>query len=220
MKKTFTNLINLVKANKKNSILVACSIALVTVVAIVAAFSMGERGKVDVEPEPPVITTETTTVKVEEDAAITESTTESTTEAEVDEPTVSTTVSTTSKPKVETTTKKVSTTKAETTTKKVTTTKAETTTKKNTEGTFNGHKPYEVFTDPVSGNKVYYNESGRLCSAETLTTKPNYDYDNSYCHKCGSKDCVRAMSSYHCAVCDKDIPALKCHSKSHYEKSH
>ena len=160
-----------------------------------------------------------TEMKIDNESTTVEKTTESTTRVGVEESTASTTESTTVKAEIEATTKKVSTTKAETTTKKVTTTKAETTTKKNTEGTFNGHKPYEVFTD-ANGVRVYYNENGRLCNAESLTAKPNYDYDNSYCHKCGSKDCIRAMSSYHCAVCDKDIPALECHSKSHYEKSH
>lgn len=218
MKKTFTNLINLVKANKKNSILVVCSVALVTVVAIVAAFSMGERGKVDVEPEPPVITTESTTAEVVEDAIVTESTTESITEAEVDEPAVSTVVSTTSKPKVEATTKKVSTTKAETTTKKVTTTKAETTTKKNTEGTFNGHKPYEVFVDASKGgNSYYYDENGNLWRAESLTAKPQEPTDE--CPLCGKENCGAYIKPWHCVVCDKDIAADECHPKSHLDKS-
>lgn len=96
----------------------------------------------------------------------------------------------------------------------------ETTTKKS-DITFNGHKPYEIFIHPVSGKEVFYDENGRLCLAEVLTTAPpDTEYDSSYCHTCGSSDCIRAMSSYYCEVCKKTIHAHTCHPKSHYKASH
>ena len=139
------------------------------------------------------------------------STTETTTEA----PTVSTTEATTVKHKVETTTKKQNNNKVETTTKKPATSVTETTTKKNTEITFNGYKPYEVFVDE-EGDEVYYNDFGRLCVAEPTTAEPDPDYDASYCHECGSKDCRPSMDSYYCEICGEDVSALECHPASHF----
>ena len=85
--------------------------------------------------------------------------------------------------------------------------------------TYDGHKPYEVFTSE-NGTKVYYDEYGRRCAAESLNATPNKNYDASKCYACNSADCKQSMSGYHCEVCDKDIPSLTCHPNSHYNASH
>ncbi len=85
--------------------------------------------------------------------------------------------------------------------------------------TYNGYKPYEIFTDET-GIQYYYNEEGRLCCAETLTAKPiTSEYDADCCYKCGSANCFPTMSGYHCVICEKDVTALTCHPKSHYNAS-
>lgn len=94
---------------------------------------------------------------------------------------------------------------------------AETTTKKTTEVTFDGHKPYEVFTDPVSGNKVYYDENGNLWRAESLTAVPQEPTDE--CPWCGKENCGSYMDSWYCVVCGKNIAAHECHPLSHLKKS-
>lgn len=215
MKRTFTNIVNLFKTNKKNSILVACSVVLVAVVTIMAAVSTGERGKVEVDTSSTVTTTaaaETTTADTVDDTDVSETTT---TETTTETPTVSTTEATTVKHKVENTTNKQNNNKVETTTKKPSTNVTETTTKKNTEVTFNGYKPYEVFVDE-DGDEVYYNDFGRLCVAEPTTAEPDPDYDASYCHECGRKDCRPSMDSYYCEICGEDVSALECHPASHF----
>lgn len=86
--------------------------------------------------------------------------------------------------------------------------------------TYDGHKPYEVFTSET-GTSVYYDEYGRKCAAEALNAKPiTPKYDSDCCHKCGSDACLRTMGGYYCEVCEKDIPASTCHPKSHYNASH
>lgn len=96
----------------------------------------------------------------------------------------------------------------------------EPTTQKPSNVTYDGHKPYEVFTSE-NGTKVYYDEYGRRCAAEALNAKPiTPKYDSDCCHKCGSDACLRTMGGYHCEVCEKDIPASTCHPKSHYNASH
>lgn len=128
---------------------------------------------------------------------------------------------TTEEPSVmETTTKKPvspeTTTKApvETTTKP----KPTETTTKQSDIAFNGHKPYEIFIHPVSGKEVYYDENGRLCLAEVLTTAPPED-SNDECPWCGEKNCGAFMESWYCVICEKNIAAHECHPKSHLDAS-
>ncbi len=215
MKKTFEN--------KKSIIAIACAIALV-VVAVVAVAITTRQDDLEYAPKETnsaadvVAESSSTEVPVEEESiSDEESSTTMKEEASAEEIEEATTK------KAETTTKKETTTKAESTTKKAeTTTKAvETTTKKasSTAVTYNGHKPYEVFTDE-NGIQVYYTETGRKCVAESLTAAAGETRDTSVCWKCGSEDCIRAMSSYYCTVCKETVNGSTCHPADHFNASH
>ena len=208
----------LLKTNSKK-VLIVILFTIVTVVAIISALNQN-----DLKIQEPDTTQQTqyADVDVTEPTDEVEQSTEETSSEVVDEFEPELTEEASSNSKEEPTTKKEPVTKKPTPVKKTeTTTKkpVETTTKKPSSPTFNGHKPYEVFADET-GTQYYYTESGRLCCAETLTTKPAGNYDGSYCRSCGSEDCIRAMSSYYCVTCEKSVSASTCHPKSHYNASH
>lgn len=46
------------------------------------------------------------------------------------------------------------------------------------------------------------------------------EYDNSYCHLCGSPDCTPSLNSYYCVICKKTIAGSECHPKTHFYESH
>lgn len=46
------------------------------------------------------------------------------------------------------------------------------------------------------------------------------EYDNSYCHQCGSPDCTPSLNSYYCVICKKTIAGSECHPKTHFYESH
>lgn len=215
MKKTFEN--------KKNIIAIVCAIAIVLIAVVVVTFTVRQDNQ-DIQVPDTTQQTQYADVDVTEPTDEVEQSTEETSSEDVDEFEPELTEEASSNSKEEpTTTKKEPVTKkptpvtkpAETPTKKP----VETPTKKPSSPTFNGHKPYEVFADET-GTEYYYTESGRLCCAETLTTKPAGNYDGSYCRSCGSEDCIRAMSSYYCVTCEKNVSASTCHPKAHFNASH
>lgn len=206
MKKSLQNIINKVKANQKVTISVVSAVVGVIVIAVcVTAFTQPNKDKVPVNNTTVPTTAETTSNASDEAESTTEAETEPSTEKETETSTKA--PETTTKKRVEGTTNRV-----ETTTKKV-----ETTTKKNTNVTFNGHKPYEVFVDE-HGNEVYYDEYGCVYVAVALTAAPGVDVGDE-CPWCGKPNCGAYMESWHCVVCNKDIAAHECHPKSHLDKS-
>lgn len=46
------------------------------------------------------------------------------------------------------------------------------------------------------------------------------EYDNSYCHQCGSPDCTPSLNSYYCVICKKTIAGSECHPTTHFYESH